>query len=119
MEGNVDKLVVTIMKNQGMSWSLKGIHRLLCIRFLVLERKLTGWLAEDKSEPPLISLSANKPRKTVTNLSAKEPDAWVQAGQPVLHGHHASLAWVSVVRVITEFAKLMNVASLLYLPTFP
>jgi hypothetical protein len=44
MEGNVDKLVVRRMKNQGMSWSLQGIRRLLCVRFLVLEGKLTGWL---------------------------------------------------------------------------
>ena len=34
IEGNIDKLIVRRMKNQGMSWTLKGISRLLCVRFL-------------------------------------------------------------------------------------
>ena len=106
MEGNVDKLVVRRMKNQGMSWSLKGIRRLLCVRFLVLEGKLTSWLAEDKSERPLIDLSAKKIRKIVTNLSAQEPDAWLQAGLPALYGPHASHPWVNVLRTITETSSL-------------
>ena len=89
MEGNVDKLVVRRMKNQGMSWSLKGIRRLLCVRFLVLEGKLNDWLTEEKTELPLIGLSAKKVRKIVTNLSEQEPDAWLEAGLPALYGPHA------------------------------
>ena len=106
MEGNVDKLVVRRMKNQGMSWSLQGIRRLLCVRFLVLEGKLSGWLSERKSALPLIGLSAKKIRKIVTNLSEQEPDAWLQAGLPVLYGPHASHPWVRVLRTITETPTL-------------
>jgi hypothetical protein len=106
MEGNVDKLVVRRMKNQGMSWSIKGIRRLLCVRFLVLEGKLTSWLAEDKSELPIIGLSAKKIRKIVTNLSEQEPDAWLQAGLPALNGPHASRPWVNILRAITETPTL-------------
>ena len=102
MEGNVDKLVVRRMKNQGMSWSLQGIRRLLCIRFLVLEGKLGGWLSDKK----LICVSNNIPPKSiqriVTRLSAQEPDAWLQAGLPALYGPHASHPWVKVLRNITE-----------------
>ena len=106
MEGNVDKLVVRRMKNQGMSWSLQGIRRLLCVRFLALEGKLSGWLAEEKSALPLIGLSAKKLRKIVTNLSEQEPDAWLEAGLPALYGPHASHPWVSVLRRITETPTL-------------
>ena len=106
MEGNVDKLVVRRMKNQGMSWSLKGIRRLLCVRFLVLEGKLNNWLTEEKTELPLIGLSAKKIRKIVTNLSAQEPDAWLQAGLPALYGPHASHPWVKVLRTLTETPTL-------------
>lgn len=105
MEGNVDKLVVRRMKNQGMSWSLQGIRRLLCIRFLVLEGKLSGWLSEKKSFAP-IRIPTKKMNRIVTNLSAQEPDAWLEAGLPALYGPHASHPWVSVLRTITETSTL-------------
>ena len=106
MEGNVDKLVVRRMKNQGMSWSIKGIRRLLCIRFLVLEGKLTSWLADKKPYASQISISAKKIHRIVTRLSAQEPDAWLQAGLPALYGPYASCLWVKVLRNITETPSL-------------
>jgi hypothetical protein len=76
-KGNVDKLVVRRMKNQGMSWSIKGIRRLLCIRFLVLEGKLSGWLSDKKPYASQISISAKKIHRIMTRLSGQEPDAWL------------------------------------------
>jgi Uncharacterised protein family (UPF0236) len=105
MEGNVDKLVVRRMKNQGMSWSLQGIRRLLCVRFLVLEGKLGGWLAEKKPSAP-IRIPTKKMNRIVTNLSEQEPDTWLQAGLPALYGPHASHPWVSALRTITETPTL-------------
>ena len=106
MEGNVDKLVARRMKNQGMSWSLQGIRRLLCIRFLVLEGKLGGWLTDKKSSASQISIPVKKIHRIVTTLSAQEPDAWLQAGLPALYGPHASHTWVKVLRNITETPTL-------------
>ena len=106
MEGNVDKLVVRRMKNQGMSWSLKGIRRLLCVRFLVLEGKLTNWLADQKPYASQISIPAKKIHRIVTRLSAQEPDAWLQAGLPALYGPYASRPWVKVLKTITETPTL-------------
>ena len=105
IEGNVDKLVARRMKNQGMSWSVNGIRRLLCIRFLVLEGKLDDWLSEKKSAPR-IGFPAKRIRKIVTRLSEQEPDAWLQAGLPALYGPHASHTWVKVLRNITETPSL-------------
>jgi len=102
MEGNVDKLVARRMKNQGMSWSLNGIRRLLCVRFLVLEGKLTSWLADKKPYASQISIPAKKIHRIVTRFSMQEPDAWLQAGLPALYGPYASRPWVKVLRSITE-----------------
>ena len=106
MEGNVDKLVARRMKNQGMSWSLNGIRRLLCIRFLVLEGKLDDWLTDKKSSASQISIPVKKLRRIVTSLSEQEPDAWLQAGLPALYGPQASRPWVKVLRNLTETPTL-------------
>jgi hypothetical protein len=106
MEGNVDKLVVRRMKNQGMSWSIKGIRRLLCVRFLVLEGKLTSWLSDKNPAIPQLNLPKKKVHRIVTRLSAQEPDAWLQAGLPALYGPNASRPWVNVLRTITETPNL-------------
>jgi hypothetical protein len=105
MEGNIDKLVVRRMKNQGMSWSLKGIERLLCVRFLVLEGKLKDWL-EKKPFTPQINIPKKKIRRIVTRLSAQEPDAWLKAGIPALVGPHASRPWVQVLKSLSEAQSL-------------
>jgi len=106
MEGNVDKLVVRRMKNQGMSWSIKGIRRLLCVRLLVLEGKLTNWMSDKNPATPQLNLPKKKVHRIVTRLSAQEPDAWLQAGLPVLYGPNASRPWVNVLRTITETPNL-------------
>jgi len=101
MEGNIDKLVARRMKNQGMSWSIKGIRRLLCVRFLVFEGKLKEWLVE-KQYPRQTNIPKKRIRRLVTNLSSREPDVWLDAGLPALYGPHASHPWVKMLRAITE-----------------
>jgi len=104
IEGNIDKLIVRRMKNQGMSWTLKGISRLLCVRFLVLEQKLTSWLEKEK-QPQIESLSViprRKVRRIVTRLSTREPDDWVKARLPALYGPHASRPWVKALKSLSE-----------------
>jgi len=108
IEGNIDKLIVRRMKNQGMSWTLKGISRLLCVRFLLLEKKLTGWI-ENGQQPATISklvLPKKKIRRLVTRLSIQEPDTWIKAGVPALFGPHASRPWVKMLKSLTETVAL-------------
>jgi hypothetical protein len=101
MEGNVDKLVVRRMKNQGMSWSVKGISRLLCVRLLILENNLSDCIRKknvsDVSLPP-----KKRIRRIVNNLSFHESDDWLKAGLPVLRGPHADRPWASVLKYLTE-----------------
>jgi len=108
IEGNIDKLIVRRMKNQGMSWTLKGIRRLLCIRFLVIEKKLTGWI---EGVPPdeavnQVILPKKKVRRIVTKLSSQEPDEWIKAGLPALYGPHASRPWVKTLKFVSNIALL-------------
>ncbi len=105
MEGNIDKLVVRRMKNQGMSWTIKGIRRLLCIRFLVLEGKLKDWLVE-KPYAHQINIPKKKIRRTINHLSAREPDAWLEAGIPALAGPHASHPWVQLLKSLSEVRSI-------------
>ncbi len=104
IEGNIDKLIVRRMKNQGMSWKLQGIRRLLCVRFLVLEKKLTGWIERDK-QPLLTSnlpVPKRKMRRVVNRLSSQEPDEWVKVNLPALYGPHASRPWVRRLKSISQ-----------------
>jgi hypothetical protein len=102
MEGNVDKLVVRRMKNQGMSWSVRGIRRLLCVRFLVLEGKLVEWLNQGNTPKVMLTAPKKQIRRIVTNLSFHEPDDWLNAALPALQGPHAGRPWVSVLKHLTE-----------------
>jgi hypothetical protein len=101
MEGNVDKLVVRRMKNQGMSWTLKGIRRLLCVRFLVLEGNLKGWL-NTRHQTPNIRLPKKIRHCLVTRLSSQEPEAWIKASMPALWGPHAAHPWVKTLKSLSQ-----------------
>jgi hypothetical protein len=108
IEGNIDKLIVRRMKNQGMSWTLKGISRLLCVRFLILEKKLCQWI-ETKNQLKIrskISIPKQKVRRIVTRLSVQEPDEWIKAKLPALYGPHASRPWVKHLKSLSQATAL-------------
>lgn len=108
IEGNIDKLIVRRMKNQGMSWTLEGISRLLCVRFLILEKKLTGWLENGKQtdNTSKITIPKQKMRRIVTRLSIQEPDEWIKAKLPALYGPHSSRPWVRMLKSLSEVSAL-------------
>ncbi len=106
IEGNVDKFVARRMKNQGMSWTVKGISRLLCVRLLVFEGKLTQWLANKQSPVPQVNIPRKKVHRLVNHLSMQEPDDWLKAGLPALRGPHSSHPWVKVLRSLSEAQSL-------------
>jgi hypothetical protein len=106
IEGNVDKLVVRRMKNQGMSWTVRGIRRLLCIRFLILEGSLKGWLARENNAGPNTTIPRRKIRRVVNQFSMQESDAWLKAGLPALYGPHASRSWVQALKSMSQAASL-------------
>ena len=102
IEGNIDKLVVRRMKNQGMSWTIKGIRRLLCVRFLVREGKLTEWLDRRNTKDPHMPIPPKTLRRLVNRLSMQQPDDWLKAEVPALHGPHASRPWAIILKSLLE-----------------
>ena len=106
IEGNVDKLVVRRMKNQGMSWTVRGIRRLLCVRFLILEGRLKEWLSQQNDRGLWINIPRKKIRRVVNQFSMQESDAWLKAGMPVLYGPHASRPWVKVLKDLAQGVSL-------------
>ena len=106
MEGNVDKLVARRMKNQGMSWTIKGIQRLLCIRFLIIDKKLSGWLNRGKIPDFQLTMPRKKTRQIVNHLSMEMPDDWLQTNIPALHGPHVNHQWVKVLKTISEASTI-------------
>jgi len=84
IEGNVDKLVVRRMKNQGMSWRIRGVRRMLCVRFLYLEGALKDRL-QRLSRAPLPAISASQVHQVTEKVLKEKADNWLEAGPPGSH----------------------------------
>lgn len=103
MEGNVDKLVVRRMKNQGMSWKVQGIRRMLCVRFLYLEGKLKDTINRHDNQHHLPAVSARKARQVIDRAGAVEPHVGVlETAMPALYGPHVGRHWVQILRSFTQ-----------------
>jgi len=102
IEGNVDKLVARRMKNQGMSWSVKGIRSLLCVRFLILEGKLTSLLLDRQRRKACVPIPRKKIRGIVGRSPIRDPGEWLHVELPALRGPHASRPWAAVLKAISQ-----------------
>jgi hypothetical protein len=102
IEGNIDKLLVRRMKNQGMSWRVIGIRRLICVRFLYLEGRLDQWL----HRATVLAVPATSRRKFERKVKRwlKYPayTAWQDGGLPALSGPHASRPWAMRLRELAR-----------------
>ena len=101
MEGNVDKLVVRRMKNQGMNWTIKGIRRMLAIRLMYLEGSLQEWLHRETERPAPVAM-ATRLKRSIRRRLKQNHDDWLQVGLPALFGPHASRPWVIQLREMSR-----------------
>jgi len=102
IEGNVDKLIVRRMKNQGMNWRIIGIRRLICVRFLYLEGRLDRWLHR-ATTPAVPAASKRKLQRKVKRwLKYTTYTAWHNGGLPALSGPHAFHPWVMRLRELAR-----------------
>lgn len=103
MEGNVDKLVVRRMKNQGMSWKVDGIRRMLCVRFLHLEGKLNDTLDGRTNRGTLPAIPVRKARKVIDRAGVAAPHVGVlETAMPAIYGPHAGRPWVQILKSLTQ-----------------
>ncbi|MFU8796408.1 MAG: hypothetical protein ACNA7X_03820, partial [Dehalococcoidia bacterium] len=100
IEGNVDKLVANRMKKRGMSWTIKGAHRMTRLVNLREMGELHSWITHKDKQ------GANKTPRQGRQTSKPEPKAgtaeevWLEAGLPALSGPHQNRPWVQVLRAL-------------------
>ncbi len=102
MEGNVDKLIARRMKNQGMSWSLRGIRSLLCVRFMTLEGKLGQRLYESSQKTSIPAVHKKNVIHVIDKVIKQNYLEWFNAGLPALYGPHSSRPWVQQLKSLVE-----------------
>ncbi len=102
IEGNIDKLVVRRMKNQGMSWTAEGIRRMLAIRFLVREGKLADWLYPGDDDTGKQGITPKRINRVIDKTIKQNYSDWFSAKLPALHGPHSSRPWVLLLKSLVE-----------------
>jgi hypothetical protein len=100
IEGNVDKLVANRMKKRGMSWTIKGAHRMTRLVNLREMGELHSWITNKGKQRD------NKPPRQVRGIDKTRPNAgmteqvWLEADLPALAGPHQDRPWVQVLRAL-------------------
>jgi hypothetical protein len=102
MEGNVDKLIARRMKNQGMSWSPKGIRSMLVIRFKVLEKTLEKSLHRNIPKTHIPPLGKKSVTRIIDKVIKGNYFEYFNVGLPALSGPHASRPWVKILKSLAE-----------------
>lgn len=104
IEGNIDKLIVRRMKNQGMSWSLQGIHRMLWLRINIREGTLTDRLRTFRSNTTLVKPPEKQVNRLIDHTLKFDYASYFSVGLPAISGPHASRPWVELLKSLTRIA---------------
>ena len=105
IEGNVDKLIVRRMKNQGMSWTRQGIRRMLWLRIKQREGKLLDCLAAYEKETMLHVAPVKRVNRVIDRTIKYDYTNHFSAGLPALSGPHASRPWAEMLKSLTGLAS--------------
>lgn len=101
IESNVDKLAANRLKKRGMSWTIAGANRMVCLTILCFEGKLSEVChpkkVKDKVAPPVKKL-----RRLLTKTYSEAEGKWLQASLPSLYGPHVNRPWVQSLKHISE-----------------
>ena len=106
MESNGDKLTANRMKKRGMSWTIRGAHRMS----KVIQLSRNGELSEfcrsrrrsDRRETDL------PPRKRREVVSKTQVSDWVEMSVPALSGPHSSRPWAHSLRNLVQPPHRLN-----------
>jgi hypothetical protein len=85
-----------------MNWRIRGIRRLLCIRFLYLEGRLDDQLMHHNTDKVLPVVSGTKLKRKVTGVLKRSHDQWFQAGLPALYGPSSNRVWAVQLRKLSR-----------------
>ena len=106
MESNGDKLTANRMKKRGMSWTIRGAHRMS----KVIQLSRNGELSEfcrsrrrsDRRETDL------PPRKRREVVSKTQVSDWIEMSVPALSGPHSSRPWAHSLRNLVQPPHRLN-----------
>lgn len=101
IESNVDKLAANRMKKRGMSWSIKGARRMVCLLMIAEENHLARTCLPDKADT-LPGLSVKKLRRLLVKKYRDSEEKWLQATLPALYGPHINRPWVQSLKHLSE-----------------
>ena len=104
IEGNIDKLIVRRMKNQGMSWSRQGIRRMLWLRISIREGTLSDLLRSYATETTPVRMPERQIRKVLDRIIKYDYTDYFSVKIPAISGPHASRHWVEVLKSLTRIA---------------
>jgi len=98
IEGNVDKLVANRLKKRGMSWTIKGAHRMTRLVNLREMGELHSWIThKDKQRTDKPPRQGRQTTKLKPKAGTAE-EVWLEAGLPALSGPNQNRPWVQVLR---------------------
>lgn len=104
IEGNIDKLIVRRMKNQGMSWSRQGIRRMLWLRISIREGTLAARLCFRASETTSVTMPEKRIRRVIDHTIKYDYTDYFNVSMPAILGPHTSRPWVEILKSLTRIA---------------
>ena len=106
MESNGDKLTANRMKKRGMSWTIRGAHRMAKVIQLRRNGELSNFcrrqLREDRRET---HLSAHRHSDTIQRTRVSD---WAEVSVPALSGPHNSRPWTHSLRNLVKPRHRLN-----------
>lgn len=104
IEGNIDKLIVKRMKNQGMSWSRQGIRRMLWLRINIREGTLADHLRSCSDETTPVKMPEKQIRSVIDHTIKYDYTDYFNVEMPAIAGPHTSRPWVEILKSLTRIA---------------
>ena len=106
MESNGDKLTANRLKKRGMSWTIRGVHRMS----KVIQLNRNGELSEfcgsrRRSDRRETHLPPHRDRKVVSKIWASN---WAEVSVPALNGPHNSRPWAQSLRNLLQPPHRLN-----------
>ncbi len=107
MESNGDKLTANRMKKRGMSWTIRGAHRMAKVIQLNRNGELSKFCRSrrrcDRREPD--DLPTHQRHEAVSKTRVSD---WAEVSVPALNGPHSSRPWARSLRNLVQSPHRLN-----------
>lgn len=106
MESNGDKFIANRMKKRGMSWTIRGAHRMAKVIQPRRNGELSGLCRRQRRQDQSDThLSAHRHSDTIHRARVSD---WAEASVPALNGPHNSRPWTHSLRNLAKPGLRLN-----------